>query len=102
MSLTFQTTALLFQATRLTRQTKQSALDILNVLQRGGGHITIDVVDDNGEVGHTCVYLDQKGALRAREKCPDPRNLFNKLKRSLGLKKLTLAVAPTVDPCDGL
>ena len=63
-------------------------------VEEGGGHETIDVVDDAGEVGHACIFLNSAGKWCARKGSPDPRNLFAKLKRSLRLKTLRLAVVP--------
>jgi hypothetical protein len=80
--------------TRLTRQTWKEALSRLWALEEGGGHETIDVVDDAGEVGHACIFIDREGAWRARKGTPDPRNLYAKLRRSLRLKTLRLAVMP--------
>ena len=48
-------------ATRLTRQTWKEALSRLWALEEGGGHETIDVVDDAGEVGHACIFIDATG-----------------------------------------
>ena len=80
--------------TRLTRQTWTEALSRLWALEEGGGHETIDVVDDAGEVGHACIFLDSAGHWYARKGTPDPRNLYSKLRRSLHLKTLRLAIAP--------
>ena len=52
------------------------------------------MVDDAGEVGHACIFIDRQGTWRARKGTPDPRNLYAKLRRSLRLKNLRLAVAP--------
>jgi hypothetical protein len=80
--------------TRLTRQTWTEALSRLWALEAGGGHETLDVVDDAGEVGHACIFIDTAGAWRARRGTPDPRNLYAKLRCSLRLKILRLAVVP--------
>ena len=76
--------------TRLTRQTWTEALSRLWALEEGGGHETIDVVDDAGEV----IFLDSVGNWYACKGTPDPRNLYAKLRRNLRLKTFTLAVAP--------
>ena len=80
--------------TRLTRQTWKEALSRLWSLENGGAHETLDVVDDAGEVGHACIFLDRAGVWCARNGTPDPRNLYAKLRRSLRLKTLRLAIAP--------
>jgi hypothetical protein len=80
--------------TRLTKQTWKEALSHLWALEEGGGHETLDVVDDAGEVGHICIFLDSAGKWCARKGSPDPRNLFARLRRSLRLKTLRLAVTP--------
>ena len=49
--------------TRLTRQTWTEALSRLWALEEGGGHETLDVVDDAGEVGHACIFLDSAGKM---------------------------------------
>jgi hypothetical protein len=80
--------------TRLTRQTWTQALSRLWALEAGGGHATIDVVDDAGEVGHACIFINRAGNWCARRGTPDPRNLYAKLRCSLRLKTLRLAVVP--------
>jgi len=80
--------------TGLTRQTWKEALSHLWALEEGGGHETIDVVDDAGAVGHACIFLDSAGNWCARKGTPDPRNLYATLRRNLRLKTFTLAVAP--------
>ena len=58
--------------TRLTRQTWKEALSRLWALEEGGGHESIDVVDDAGEVGHACIFIDGAGAWCDRKGTPDP------------------------------
>jgi hypothetical protein len=50
------------------------------------------VVDNSGEVGHACIFINTAGAWYARKGSPDPRNLYAKLMRNLRLKTLRLAV----------
>ena len=72
----------------------KEALSRLWALEEGGGHETIDVVDDAGEAGHACIFIDSAGRWCGRKGTPDPRNLYAKLGRSLRLKTLRLAVLP--------
>ena len=59
--------------TRLSAQTWTEALSRpLWVLEAGGGHETIDVVDDAGEVGHAYIFLDSAGKWFAGRGRPIP------------------------------
>jgi hypothetical protein len=82
-----------FKETKLTRQ-KCEVVAALDELPNGSGHISVDVVDPQGEVGHICVFRNRNGKLCARHGTPDPDNLYRKLKRSKTLKTITLAVYP--------
>jgi hypothetical protein len=80
--------------TKLSRQDEDSIRRALAELPRDGGHISVDVVDLNGEVGHACIFRNALGQLTARKGTSDPRNLFKQLRRDLVLSELRLAVRP--------
>jgi len=80
--------------TGLTRQTWTQALSRLWDLEESGAYSSLDVVDDAGEVGHALIFIGRDGGYRARKGSPDPRNLYNRLKRDLRLRVLRLAVRP--------
>jgi hypothetical protein len=83
-----------FRTTKMTRQTREVALQRLQALPVDGGHDSIDVFDSQGEVGHCCVFRGRNGNYYCRCDTPDPRDLYAKLKRSLRVNRLTLAIMP--------
>ena len=81
-----------YELTRMTLQTKKEADEALAKLPAGGGHITLDVVDDNGEVGHTCIFRGADGNFWVRKGCPNPKDLYRKVRADRKLDKVMVAV----------
>jgi len=84
-----------YRETRLTDFTKDDHARCLEVMnQNVGCSVNLDVCDPQGEIGHVCIYLDEDSHYYAPAGTPDPRNLYNRLKRRLRVKKLCLAIYP--------
>lgn len=81
-----------FQQTMMTRQTEDTYYDCIVELPDGSPTVTVDVIDPQGEVGHTHIFRGKDGNLYAAARSLDPRDLYETLKAPLRLKTLVLAV----------
>jgi hypothetical protein len=88
-------TKIRYELSRLTHQTKKQADDMLAELPKEGGKsfATLDVVDHNGEIGHTIVYRGADKALWVRKGSPNPKDLYRNVRTPQPLEYLIIAIA---------
>jgi hypothetical protein len=84
-----------YQLVKMTRQTRETGLLTLLELPNNGGHISVDVVDPQGEIGHVCVFRGDGDTFYCRKGTPDPRDLHDHLGKDLKIEKLVLAERDT-------
>ena len=86
-------TKILISDTKMTRQVMADTIESLKELEKDCGHITLDLEDEVGNIGHACIFRGADGKLYARKGTPDPRCLYNSLKRNLRVRVLKLCDA---------